>query len=372
MDDHYRLKSHLKTVSGRITNRRQLHILYVLQQRKEFLMTKAKNFLQRMLIWLSAFVFVLAIAGMIYQTAATEADQRKYPPPGMLVNVDGYKMHIYCVGQGSPTILLDHVAGGSSVDWALIQPKLAKHTRVCAYDRAGFGWSDSSPAPRTMEQQVHELHGLLQGANEQGPYILVGHSYGARVSRVYAAKYPDEVSGMVLMDAGILSDDPRYPPELHSAGESEDKMLRAARWLSPFGLVRLMQPIMDLPTFDLPEEARLASVSFSVLPRFFESLLAQGNAMPTVLKEEREVTSLGDIPLLVLVATEPDDAVRKIWNQANIEMADLSTRGSYRIVEGATHISLAYRKDDAQVCIDGILDVLDAARNTQDLSRIPE
>ena len=328
--------------------------------------------LKRSFVGISILIFVAAIAGMIYQTAASEADQRRYPPPGVLVNVDGYKMHIYCMGEGSPTILLDHVAGGSSVDWSLIQPKLAEHTRVCAYDRAGFGWSDYNPAPRTMQQQVHELHSLLQGANEHGPYILVGHSYGARVSRVYAANYPDEVSGMVLMDAGILADDPRYPPELHSGAESEDKMLRAARWLSPFGVVRLMQPLMELPTFDLPEEARLANASFSVTPRFFQSLHAQGDVISTVFQEEREVTSLGDIPLLVLVATEPNDAVRKVWNQANIEMAGLSTRGSYRIVEGATHISLAYREDDAQVCIDGILDVLEAARNTQDLSRITE
>jgi hypothetical protein len=177
---------------------------------------------------------------------------------------------------------------------------------------------------------------------------------------------------MVLMDAGILYDDPRYPVELHSDGESEDKLFRVARWLSPFGLVRLVRPFMELPTFDLPEEARLASASFSVLPHFFQSLLAQGEAMPTVLQEEREVTSLGDIPLLILVASEPDDAVRNVWNQANIEMAALSTHGSYRIVEGATHISLAYREDDAQVCIDGILDVLAAARNRQDLSRITE
>src|SRR5262245_58094819 len=83
-------------------------------------------------------IFVLILAGMIYQTAATESDQRKFPPPGILVNVDGHKMHIYCMGEGSPTIVLDHVGGGSSVDWALIQPKLAEQTRVCAYDRAGF------------------------------------------------------------------------------------------------------------------------------------------------------------------------------------------------------------------------------------------
>jgi pimeloyl-ACP methyl ester carboxylesterase len=220
-----------------------------------------------------------------------------------------------------------------------------------------------------MEQQVHELHRLLQGANEQGPYIMVGHSYGARVSRVYAAHYPEEVAGMVLMDAGILYDDPRYPAELHSGAEAENQMLRAARWLSPLGFVRLVRPFMELPGFDLPQEARLASASFSVSPRFFQSLLAQGDVMPTVLQEEREVTSLGDMPLLVLVATEPNDAVRKVWNQANIEMAGLSTRGRYQIVDGATHISLAYRAADAQVCIDGILNVLDTVQHLQGLSR---
>lgn len=323
------------------------------------------DFLKRSLIRISIIAFVLAITGMIYQTAATESDQRKYPPPGILVNVNGHKMHIYCMGEGSPTIILDHVGGGSSVDWSLIQPKLAERTRVCAYDRAGFGWSDYNPAPRTLAQQVNELHGLLQGANEHAPYILVGHSYGARVDRVYAAKYPDEVAGMVLMDAGILADDPRYPAEMQSDFELENNMLRAARWLAPFGLVRVTRPLMGFPTYDLPEEARLASASFAVLPHYFQSLIADGDAMPTVLREEREVSSLGDIPLLVLVATEPDDAVRKVWSQANIEMATLSTNGSYQIVNGATHMSLVYRQKDAQVCTDGILEVMDAARVVQ-------
>jgi pimeloyl-ACP methyl ester carboxylesterase len=323
------------------------------------------DFLKRSLIRISIIAFVLAITGMIYQTAATESDQRKYPPPGILVNVNGHKMHIYCMGAGSPTIILDHVGGGSSVDWSLIQPKLAEHTRVCAYDRAGFGWSDYNPAPRTLAQQVDEVHSLLQGANEHAPYILVGHSYGARVDRVYAAKYPDEVAGMVLMDAGILADDPRYPAEMQSDFELENNMLRAARWLAPFGLVRVTRPLMGFPTYDLPEEARLASASFAVLPHYFQSLIADGDAMPTVLREEREVSSLGDIPLLVLVATEPDDAVRKVWSQANIEMATLSTNGSYQIVNGATHMSLVYRQKDAQVCTDGILEVMDAARVVQ-------
>jgi pimeloyl-ACP methyl ester carboxylesterase len=325
------------------------------------------NGFKRVFIWITILIFTLAIMGVIYQTAATEMDQRKYPPPGILVNVDGYKMHIYCLGEGGPTIILDHEGSGSSMDWALIQPKLAEHTRVCAYDRAGFGWSVPNPAPRTLEQQVHELHELLQGANEQGPYIMVGHSYGARVGRVYAATYPDDVTGMVLMDAGIMADDPRYPAELRLQAEQDDKMIRTASRLAPFGIVRLAWPLMGLQSYDLSEEARLASISFDVSPQHFQSLIAQGVSMPTVLREEHEVTSLGDIPLLVLVSTEPDDAVRKVWNQANIEMAGLSTNGAYRIVKGATHMSLVYVRVDAQVCTDGILEVLDAVRSGQKL-----
>jgi pimeloyl-ACP methyl ester carboxylesterase len=326
---------------------------------------RVMDWLKRGFIRVSIFIFVLAIAGMIYQTAATESDQRKYPPPGVLVNVGGYKMHIYCMGEGSPTIILDHVGGGSSVDWALIQPKLAEHTRVCAYDRAGYGWSDYNPAPRTLEQQVNELHGLLAGANEQGPYILVGHSYGARVDRVFAAKYPDEVTGMVLMDAGVLYDDPRYPAQTLLEFESENKMIRTVRWLAPFGLVRLLQPMMANPTFDLPEEARLANTSFAGTSRYWQSLNDQTNVLSMAFKEERSVTSLGDIPLLVLISTEPHDATHKVWSVANIEMAELSTNGSYRVVDGATHMSLVYRQNDAQVCMDGILEVLDAVRVAQ-------
>jgi pimeloyl-ACP methyl ester carboxylesterase len=321
------------------------------------------NGLKRGLIWITLFVFTLAIIGVIYQTAATDADQRKYPPPGILVNVDGYKMHIYCMGEGSPTILLDHVGGGSSVDWALIQPELAEHTRVCAYDRAGFGWSDYNPAPRTMEQQVHELHGLLEGANEKGPYIYVGHSYGARVALVFAEKYPQEVAGMVLMDAGKLIDDARYPAEAISEYESENRMIHTLRWLAPFGLVRLLQPLINNPTYDLPDEAHMANAAFSASARYWLSLNNQTESLPQVYQEERQIKTLGGIPILVLISTEPDDASHKVWSEMNIEMAALSTHGSYHIVSDATHMSLAYRQKDAQVCVDGILSILNAVHS---------
>ena len=323
---------------------------------------KILTFIKRGAIGTIAVILLLAITGRIYQTAASEADKRNFPPPGNLIDVDGYKMHIYCMGEGSPTIILDHVGGGSSMDWALIQSRLAERTRVCAYDRAGYGWSEYNPAPRTLDQQARELHTLLVNANEKGPYILVGHSYGARVARVYAAKYPQEVVGMTLMDPGVLYDDPRYPQETLSELESENSMIRTARRLAPFGLVRILQPFMGGSTFDLPEKARLANVSFSVSEKYWHSLVDQTDLLPTIFEEEHNVTTLGDIPLLMLISTEPDDETHQVYTQANIEMSGLSTNGRYQIVEGATHMSLAYRTKDAQVCTDGILSVLDAVR----------
>jgi pimeloyl-ACP methyl ester carboxylesterase len=317
------------------------------------------NGIKRSLIWIVILFSTLAIMGMIYQTAATEADQRKYPPPGLLVNVDGYKMHIYCLGQGSPTIILDHVGGGSSLQWALIQPQLAEHTRVCAYDRAGYGWSDYNPAPRTLEQQVHELHGLLEGANEKGPYIFVGHSYGARTARVFASKYSEEVAGMVLMDPGKVYDDPRYSKETLAELDNENKIIRISNRLAPFGLVRLLRPmLLSEPAYDLPANVRLASDSFSVTNRFWKSTVDQTDWQPAIFKEEHQVTTLGDIPMLVLISAERDPVTK----QANIEMSNLSSNGRYEIVEGATHMSLAYSQKDAQVCTDGILSILDAVR----------
>ena len=324
---------------------------------------KFLNRMKRFFIGLSIFIVVLLITGTIYQTAASEADQRNFPPPGNLIDVDGYKMHIYCMGEGGPTIVLDHVGGGSSIDWVLIQPKLAEHTRVCAYDRAGYGWSEYNPAPRTLAQQAHELHTLLANANEKAPYILVGHSYGARVARVYAAKYPQEVVGLALMDPGVLYDDPRYPEETLSELESESSMIRTVHRLVPFGIVRILQPIRGSPTYDLPEEASRTSISFSVSEKYWHSLVDQTDLLSTIFEEEYNVTTLGNIPFLMLISAEPHDTKHQVYTQANIEMSGLSTNGRYQIVEGATHMSLAYRVKDAQVCTDGILSILEETRS---------
>src|SRR4051812_32952867 len=131
---------------------------------------------KRALAGLAAPVDVLLLAGATYQFVATKIDERKYPPPGSLVDVGGYRLHLYCTGEGTPTVVLDAGLGGGVLDWSTVQPEVSKFARVCAYDRAGMAWSDSGVRPRTSRQVVTELHALLGNAGERVPYVLVGHS----------------------------------------------------------------------------------------------------------------------------------------------------------------------------------------------------
>src|SRR4030095_8529101 len=160
------------------------------------------------LLWLGASLaalLVLMLVGYIYEPIAEAADARAYPPPGQLVDIGGYRLHINCTGAGSPTVVIESGWGDFSAAWGWVQPEVAKTTRVCTYDRAGMGWREVSPQPRTAREFAKELHTLLEKANESGPYVLVGHSMGGYTVRVYAHDYPDEVVGVVLVDPQNLS-----------------------------------------------------------------------------------------------------------------------------------------------------------------------
>lgn len=139
--------------------------------------------------------------GATYQFIATKLDEKRYPAPGKMVDIGGYKLHMLEMGGGGPTVVLDTGTGCNTLDWSLVQPEIAKFTRVISYDRAGYAWSDESTLARTAQNIVEELHVLLHNANVPKPYILVGHSAGGGHVRLYAEKYPDEVAGIILVDA---------------------------------------------------------------------------------------------------------------------------------------------------------------------------
>jgi pimeloyl-ACP methyl ester carboxylesterase len=152
-----------------------------------------------MRIVIAAASLLVASCAPTHRSAAGRV-ARDPAPPGRLVDVGGYRLHIHCTGRGAPAVVLLAGSGDFSFDWSLVQPGLARSTRVCSYDRAGSAWSDPGPTPRTMRQEAHELRLLLQRAGVAPPYLLVGHSYGGLLARAYAGAHPAEVAGVVLVD----------------------------------------------------------------------------------------------------------------------------------------------------------------------------
>src|SRR5687768_4569261 len=209
-------------------------------------------------------LLVLAVLGAIYQAIATKRAERAYPPPGEMVDVGGYSLHINCVGQGSPTVVLDAGSGGFSAQWVRVQQEVSGTTRVCAYDRAGMGWSEMGPEPRDAKQITGELHTLLSEAGIEGPYVLVGHSFGGMYMQTYAARYPDEVAGVALVDSSTEPDQFSQRPEARQSYEPQKQSFAVVHQLvrlgvsllGRLGVVRLLFKL-DPASPELPPQQRV-------------------------------------------------------------------------------------------------------------------
>ena len=171
-------------------------------------------------------VVTLLAVGTLYQAIAARRHRRLFKPPGQLVDVGGHRLHAICSGSGSPVVLLESGIAASSLSWAVVQPEIAKFTRVCAYDRAGLAWSDVASCPRSFEQIVGELSTVLARVAPGERYVLVGHSFGSFVVRAYAARHPEAVVGLVLVDP---------PTEWLTMTRQRARMLRGGRQLSRLG-----------------------------------------------------------------------------------------------------------------------------------------
>src|ERR687893_2665615 len=228
--------------------------------------TTSRRFMRwigRVLLWLIVALLTLAVVGAIYQAIATERAERAYPPPGEMVDVGGYSLHIDCVGQGSPAVVLDAGSGGFSAQWVRVQREVSGTTRVCAYDRAGMGWSEMGPDPRDAKQITSELHTLLGKAGIEGPYVLVGHSFGGMYMQTYAARYPDEVAGVTLVDTSTDPDQFSQRPEGRDSHEPQKQSFAVVPLLvrlgvslpARLGVVRLLSKL-DPASPELPPQQR--------------------------------------------------------------------------------------------------------------------
>ena len=235
----------------------------------------------RILLGLLALIVLLAASGATYEAIMAAGDAKRYPPPGQLVDVGGYRLHVYCVGQGSPTVVLDAGLGAFSLDWGAVQPQIATTTRVCAYDRAGLGWSEPGPRPRSPEQFADELHTLLTNAGVEGPYVFVAHSISGKTARLFASQHPDDVAGMVLIDARHESvDDHSTPEQIAAEDDQQQRFQDMIKWMARFGLVRLLWaptwPRVLPGSENLSAETRTAIGVLQARPQQIETALAEG------------------------------------------------------------------------------------------------
>ena len=313
----------------------------------------------RTLAALFGLIVVLALVGASYEAIAAAGDARRYPPPGQLVDVGGYRLHIQCVGSGSPTVVLDAGLSGSSLDWSLVQSELGSITRVCAYDRAGMGWSDPSPQPRTPRQIADELHTLLTNAGIAGPYVLVGHSLAGKNVRLFALQHPDQVAGMVLVDArSEYVDANTSPAEVQAfqrANAAQASQYRVARSL---GLVRLIgASLWGGPA--MPRETRTEGMLLTTSQRGVDAQTAEGLERAADDALLQAAPALGDRPLIVLAAGQNMTAT-PYWAEAQRRQAALSTNGRLIVPAGSVHY---IHWEQPAVVIDAVRQVIEQARS---------
>jgi pimeloyl-ACP methyl ester carboxylesterase len=337
--------------------------------------------LGKMARYLSAILLIAVSAA-----AQTPSTPPPLPPPGRLVDVGGWKLHLNCTGEAhpaQPTVVLESGVGDFSVEWSLVQPKVAAFARVCSYDRAGDGWSELGPHPRTFHQVAYELHTLLDNAGIKPPFVLVGHSYGGCLVRQYQAMYPSEVSGLVLVEAGI--DNPwRIAPDgklVHAAELATGRPVPEVKKSGPLrvselgpnllkrmmaGTDELSKHANDPPRDLLPPDAQrmrtwtlaqLGHVAAGVNPFEIEEMAALHRDR---LKSDH---ALGDLSLVVLTRGIPDEtgpnakSLEEDHRRDYETLASMSRKGKLIVAEhSGHHIQL----QEPELVVASIRDVLSA------------
>jgi pimeloyl-ACP methyl ester carboxylesterase len=312
-------------------------------------------------------VLMVAALGGGYETVSEKADAGAYPMSGQLVDVGGHRLHLRCTGSGTPTVVLQPGGGDFSSAMAWIEPAVADHTRVCVYDRAGRGWSEPAASPQDATAIAADLHTLLDRANVPGPYVLAGHSFGGLYVLAHADQYPDDVAGLVLIDAT----DPAAHADAAKAkaydtgsyDAATDRVAALGALAARVGAVRV---IGSFGYGELPPQARdevRAKTATAAYASGWINEFVQANASGA---EAAMLTDFGDKPLVVLTAGAETDATH---DAAQEKLATLSTNSSHRVVEGASHPALILDQRYAQATTQAILDVVASVQDSQPLAK---
>jgi pimeloyl-ACP methyl ester carboxylesterase len=293
---------------------------------------------------------IIAVAILLLCPNSGRAQTRGATPQplGELVDVGGYRVHIYCIGTGSPAVVI--TGAGFSFDWGLVQPDVAKFTRVCAYDHSGTGWSDPGPVD-TCSLRVGEIHAALSKAHIPGPYVLVGHSLGAYVSRLYASTYPNQVAGLVIVDHAFSPGMFRMPAPPMVSGTGPPGPFRTKEDIaSAFQKLPARDYQLHLWASSLPASSRIMARNVAMAPECAAEVerVSRANAQTLAAK-----------PLIVL--SQPFSPA-----ELQAQLLSMSSNNKQIVAENSGHYIMIDRPD---IVITAIRDVVAAARNHTNVNK---
>lgn len=301
-----------------------------------------RKLVERIGLSLIILVTVLIAGSSLFNTIAQHLFWARNPPPGQILRVNSHKMHISCTGQGQPTIILDAGLGSDSFHWGEIQPGLSRITRVCSYDRAGFGWSDALPAPRDADHIANELHQLLLQAGITGPLVLMGHSIAGMYIRDYATHYPSALAGLVFVDSSTPLQDENPAMKSTNASGPPSWVFRSALIA---GIPRLIgmcsKPAKGMEPYAGRQQAEdVCRVHYTAITSEFDSFNQSGH-------QTIHSGPFGSLPILIfshdpakaIPAHNPVNEVRRqqAWSQMQEDLKKLSTHSRRIVAKGSTH-----------------------------------
>ncbi|MBF6599040.1 MAG: alpha/beta hydrolase [Dehalococcoidia bacterium] len=310
----------------------------------------------------------LAIAGCaaLWQALCERRERKRFPPPGSLVDVGGHRLHAHIAGTGSPTVIFESGLGCPSLDWCLVQPEVAKFTATCSYDRAGIGWSQAAASPRLSHRVVGETHTLLRATGAAPPYVLVGHSAGGLLARVFAERFRDEVVGMVLVDASCEGQDAvleaTQPLRRRVQAEVGALRLRASPLLARLGVLRAINGGWTSP---VPPSLVAQARALGMRGTAYDWVYGEMRQLPEWAVAASRAGTFGDMPLIVLTASRTPDLTDEVyagWHRLQRDLTRLSSNASHIVAARAGHL---IHLEEPELVTKSVKQVVDEARARQ-------
>jgi pimeloyl-ACP methyl ester carboxylesterase len=300
---------------------------------------------------------LLLATGWLLQKHAERRDARRYPPPGRMVDMGTHRLHLVHKGASrGPTVVIEQGAGGPAFLWWPVLDRVAAFAGVCAHDRAGNGASESPPAPHTPLESAHELHSMLVHAGIPGPYILVGHSYGGLIVRLFARDHREDVAGLVLVDT--IEEGAHFQPDVLKLYARFVALLAALELAARFGVQRLLGLVRRDDDATLPPELRGRMAAASRSPGFFRAMRTDMSALAqwdVALRHPGATGTLDDVPLLVVTHGQPFPGafavLEKYWAQGQRRLAELSTNSELIVARGSNHM---VQNDEPDLIVEAI------------------